>query len=110
MSWRALPTGSPPAGGSVEQLELLIVGGLKARGPLLEVGSGDRRRCPLARRVAAFGSLDQLLQRGVEVVQLHGCAQGSRAESLLIPLGPPPVPPLQDHDLALGEEVLGQEP
>src|SRR5438876_1537659 len=77
--------------GLVEQQDLLLVGRLKDRGPLFKVSPCDRRGCPLARRIATFGSCDQLLQGRIEVMQLDSHPQGSRPESLLIPFNSRPV-------------------
>src|SRR6266567_5314778 len=96
--------------GLVEQQDLLLVGRLKDRGPLFEVSPCHRRGCPLARRIATFSSLDQLLQGRIEVMQFDSHPQSSRPESLLIPFNARPVAPLQNHALAPGEEVLGKKP
>src|SRR5438034_6051528 len=96
--------------GVVEQQDLLLVGRLKDRGPLFKVSPCHRRGCPLARRIATFSPRDQLLQGHIEVVQLDSHPQSSRPESFLIPFNSRPVAPLQDHALALGEEILGKNP
>ena len=55
--------------GLVEQQDLLFVGRLKNRCPPFKVSPCHWRGCPLARRIATFSSLDQLLQGRIEVVQ-----------------------------------------
>src|SRR6266508_2391408 len=97
-------------GGLVEQAELLLVGRLKDRCPLFKVSPCHRRGCPLARRIATFGSLDELRQGRIEVVQFDSHPQGSRPKPFLIPFSSRPVAPLQDHALALGQEILGKNP
>src|SRR4051794_9608885 len=59
----------------VEQRELRLVRRFEGRRPPLEVLARDRRSRPLTGRGATFGSLDQLLQRRVEVVQLDSDAK-----------------------------------
>src|SRR5580700_3733442 len=43
-------------------------------------------------------------------MQFDSHPQGSRPESFLIPFNSRPVAPLQNHALALGEEILGKNP
>ena len=103
-------TGSTFGNGLVEQQDLLLVGRLKNRCPPFKVSPCHRRGCPLARRIATFSSLDQLLQGRLEVMQFDSHPQSSRPESLLIPFNSRPVAPLQNHALAPGKEVLGKNP
>src|SRR5437773_3667040 len=92
--------------GLVEQQDLLLVGRLKDRGPLFKVSPCHGRGRPLARRIATFSSRDQLLQGRIDVMQFDSHPQSSRPESFLISFNSRPVAPLQDHALALGEEIL----
>jgi hypothetical protein len=46
----------------------------------------------------------------MEVPQFHVHSQSSRPESFLIPLHARPVAPLQNHALAPGEKILGENP
>jgi len=103
-------TGSPFSNGLIEQQDLVLIGRLKDRLPLLKVRSRDRRGCPLARGIATFGSIDQLLQGRIEVVQFDSYSQSSRSESFLIPFDSRPVAPLQNHAAPIGEEILGENP
>ena len=96
--------------GLVEQQDLLLVGRLENRCPLLKVSPCHGRGCPLARRIATFSSLDQLLQGRIEVMQFDSHPQSSRPESFLIPFNSRPMAPLQNHALAPGEEILGKIP
>src|SRR5205085_157198 len=96
--------------GLVEQQDLLLVGRLKNRCPPFEMSPRHRRGGPLARRIATFSSLDQLLQGRIEVMQFDSHPQSSRPESFLIPFNSRPVAPLQNHALALGEEIPGKNP
>ena len=96
--------------GLVEQPDLLLVGRLKNRCPPFKVSPCHRRRCPLARRIATFSSLDQLLQGRIEVMQFDSHPQSARPESFLIPFNSRPVAPLQNHALAPGEEIPGKHP
>ena len=57
-----------------------------------------------------FSSLDSLLQGRIEVMQFDSHPQRSRPESFLIPFNSGPVTPVQNHALALGEEILGENP
>ena len=59
---------------------------------------------------ATVRSLDQLVQRRIEVVQFDSHPQSPRPESLLVPFNPRPVAPLQNHALAMGEELPGEIP
>src|SRR5258705_10405870 len=83
--------------GLFEQTELLLVGRLKDRCPPFKVSACNRRGCPLARRIAPFSSLDQLLQGRIEVMQLDSHPQSSRPESFLVPFNPRPMAPFQNH-------------
>ncbi len=103
-------TNSTVGYGFVEQLDLLLIGRLNDRCPLLKVSPRHRRGCPLARRLATCSSLDQLVQGRIEVMQFDSHSQSSRPESFLIPLHSRPVAPLQDHALTLGEEIQGKNP
>jgi hypothetical protein len=94
----------------VEQTELLVVGRLKDRRPLLGVSTGHRFRCPLARRSPMVSSLDQLVQGRIEEMQFDSDPQGASPEALLVTFDPRPVAPLQNHTLPLGEEVQGEGP
>ena len=106
----ASSTRSTFGSGLVEQQDLLLVGRLKNRGPPFKVSPCHWRRGPLARRIATFSSLDQLLQGRIEVTQLDSNSQRSRPESLLVPFDSRPVAPFQNHPLAAGEEILGKRP
>ena len=48
--------------------------------------------------------------RAIEVVQFDTDPQSSRPESFLIPFNSRPVAPLQNHALALSEEILRKNP
>src|SRR4029077_15305106 len=77
----------------VEQLHLLIVRRLEDSCPSLEVSPRYGCGRPLARCVAPFCSLDQFLQRRIQVVQFDSNSEGSRTKSLLIPFDPCPMTP-----------------
>src|SRR5690348_12027854 len=104
------PSASTAGDRLVEHSELVLVRWLEDRRPMLEVSPRHGRGAPLARRVASLGSLDELFQGRVEVVQLDPDAQGPGPESLLVAFDARPVAPLQDDALAVGEELLGERP
>jgi hypothetical protein len=94
----------------VKQQHLLLVRRLKSCCPLFKVIPRHGCGSPLARHIAALSSLDQLFQGHLEVVQLDSRPQRSRHEPFLIPFNSRPVAPLQNHALALSEEILRKNP
>ena len=94
----------------IEQQELFFIGRLKDRCPLFKVSPCHRRSGPFTRRVATLGSLDQLLQRCIEVMEFDSHSQSPGSESFLIPFDARPVAPLQNHALAQGEEFPRKSP
>src|SRR5262249_24062366 len=73
-------------------------------------GSCNWRGRPFTRCIASLDSRNQCLQGDIEVVQFDPHAQSPGPQSLLISFSAPPVAPLQDHTLTLGEELLAERP
>ena len=96
--------------GLVKQEELSLVWRLKDRCPLFEVRPSHRCSAPFARRVASLSSLDQILERRIEVMQFNSHPQSPSSESFLVAFSARPMAPLQNHALALREELLGKRP